>query len=159
MPKKKKKSHASTGDNVVANFVALADASSTLTEKASSPPRPMVDVLSLQLSTPTSSVLFAGSKKSLMYSPTLSLHASDAEQLDVVAGDKVFVLGHVNDGEEEHEEKPTLIKSAVAKVKIIGDATEQQAPGTPRTPLFKKSEKIKSSRPGSCHLYPSSHFG
>mmetsp|Transcript_44993 Transcript_44993/g.108811 ORF Transcript_44993/g.108811 Transcript_44993/m.108811 type:complete len:945 (+) Transcript_44993:105-2939(+) len=133
MPKKKKKGRTSTGggnDVVKKNIFPK--------EEESSAPPPIVDFLSLKLHSSTSTL----KKKSLKYVPTLFLNQVDADSLDVINGDEVFILSDATDTED--------IYASLTKVQIH-DSSDSNMTSPIKSPVSSKKGRLS---PGSCHIHP-----
>ena len=136
MPKKKKKSRPSTDDASTASNSGGNRATPSPKKKSkdisSSTSKPLVksDVISVKLlkgysSLPSSSAV----KRSLKYAPAVFLHEADANILDVVVGDRVFVISAVGsldisstNSNEINTNSPHGVKfMAVARIKVIND--------------------------------------
>ncbi|CAJ1949538.1 unnamed protein product [Cylindrotheca closterium] len=129
MAKKKKKGRASTGggNDVKKNIFPKEEESA---------PSPVVDFLSLQLHSSTSSL-----KKSMKYSPTLFLNQVDADSLDLINGDEVFILSDATSSED--------VYASLAKVQIYDSSEKLNSPV--KSPVSSKKGRLS---PGSCHIHP-----
>lgn len=154
MPKKKKKGRASR--DAASNNV---DGRGTPSQKKLSPSTPLstskasepIDAISLRLLKATSSSL--SGKRTIKYSPTILLHESDACRLDVMAGDRVFVI-YTTDSLS-----PQIKSISIVRVKIIDLSSDRSS--TPKSSLFSGTSGGKSNvqkknklTVGNCHLYP-----
>ena len=155
MPKKKKKGRAAREAAANNNNTEIRGTPSS-SQKKQSPPTPLStskptyqsDIISVRVIKGSSS-----GKRSMKYSPTVLLHESDASKLDVVVGDRVFLLSTT-------ESLPQQIKRLeVARVKISDGNFESSS--TPRSALFGgtgsgrgNSQKKSKLTPGNCNLFP-----
>jgi transitional endoplasmic reticulum ATPase len=171
MPKKKKKSRSSTDDASTASNSGGNRATPSPKKKSkdipSSTSKPLVksDVISVKLlkgysSLPSSSAV----KRSLKYAPAVFLHEADANILDVVVGDRVFVISAVGslisstNSNEINTNSPHGVKfMAVARIKIINDGSADRS-STPRGASGGISNSHKKNKliAGNCNLFPPS---
>lgn len=134
MPKKKKKSGASTGGSDVKKTI--------FPDEKESPRPPLVDYTSLRVIPSTSTP-----SKSMKYTPTIILHELDADCLDVISGDEVFLISTSDSstlGEDMH--------AAIAKVHVN---TNGQGLSPSKNHLNIK-QRVKKLTSGHCHVYPTS---
>ena len=171
MPKKKKKSRstddASTASNSGGNR-ATPSPKKKSKDIPSSTSKPLLksDVISVKLlkgysSLPSSSAV----KRSLKYAPSVFLHEADANILDVVVGDRVFVISAVeslisstNSNEINTNSPHNGVKfMAVARIKIINDGSADRS-STPRGSSggISNSHKKNKLTAGNCYLFPPS---
>ena len=147
MPKKKKKGRAAREAAANNNNTEIRGTPSS-SQKKQSKPTFQSDVISVRVIKGSSS-----GKRTMKYSPTVLLHESDASKLDVVVGDRVFLLSTT-------ESLPQQIKRLeVARVKISDGNFESSS--TPRSALFGgtgsgrgNSQKKSKLTPGNCNLFP-----
>ena len=117
---------------------------------ASKPPV-QADVISLRLLKGISGS--SSGKRSMKYSPTIHLHESDAGMIDVVVGDRVFIISTT-------DYLPQQIKAVtIARVKSVHANSDRS--NTPRSSLFSGTGSGKSNNHkknkltvGNCHLFP-----
>ena len=172
MPKKKKKSRPSTDDASTTSNSGGNRATPSPKKKSkdipSSTSKPLVksDVISVKLlkgysSLPSSSAV----KRSLKYAPAVFLHEADANILDVVVGDRVFVISAVGsldisstNSNEINTNSPHGVKfMAVARIKVINDGGADRS-STPRGASGGMSNSLKKNKltAGNCYLFPPS---
>jgi len=117
----------------------------------------MGDVIHVRLLKGSSSLAV---KRSLKYAPTVTLHEVDATILDVVVGDRVFIMSVVEPlvSFASASEMNSLV---VARVKIIDGNLDRSK--SPRVELFggssggvSNSHKKNKLTAGYCHLFPPS---
>lgn len=129
MPKKKKKGRAAR--EAAANNNTESRETPSSSQKKQSPPTPLSTSKPIIHSNAISVRLVKGSssgKRSIKYSPTVLLHESDASKLDVVVGDRVFLISTT-------ESLPQQIKRLeVARVKLSDGNIDSSS--TPRSALF-----------------------
>jgi SpoVK/Ycf46/Vps4 family AAA+-type ATPase len=136
MAKKKKKSRASTGSSDVKKTI--------FPDEKESPRPPLVNYASLRVIPSTSTP-----SKSMKYTPTIILNELDADSLDVLYGDEVFLISGsdssmLGEGEDVH--------AAIAKVHVN---TNSQGVSPSKTHLSMK-QRVKKLTSGHCHVYPTS---
>lgn len=157
MPKKKKKGRASR-EAAANNSVDVGGTPSSSQKKQSLPTplsssKPTVPANAISLRLVKGAPGSASGKKSLKYSPRVILHESDASDIDVVAGDRVFVIS--TDDVLSQQVKAL----AIARVKIMDGNIDSST--TPRSALFGNAKSGKSNNHkknklsvGNCHLFP-----
>ena len=156
MPKKKKKNRAAREAAASNNADSRGTPSSSQKKNqvlpaplSTSKARVQSDAISVRLVKGGSSSM----KRSMKYSPAILLHEADASKLDVVVGDRVFVISTA-------ETPPLQIKALeIARVKISDGNFASSS--TPRSPLFggtnsgrSNTRKKNKLTPGNCHLFP-----
>eukprot|EP00537_Pseudo-nitzschia_pungens_P018731 CAMPEP_0172406444 /NCGR_PEP_ID=MMETSP1061-20121228/70681_1 /TAXON_ID=37318 /ORGANISM="Pseudo-nitzschia pungens, Strain cf. pungens" /LENGTH=1038 /DNA_ID=CAMNT_0013142041 /DNA_START=70 /DNA_END=3186 /DNA_ORIENTATION=- len=159
MPKKKKKSRASS-ETTKSNAAEARGTPSSVRNKKSSPtpvstskPELISDAISVRLlkgSSPSSSS--STGTKTLKYTPVVTLHETDANKLNVCVGDRVFVLSTT-------DSSPQRIKSIAIVTVRISDVNSDRTT-TPKSSLFggsggkNNNHKKNKLTPGNCFLSP-----
>jgi SpoVK/Ycf46/Vps4 family AAA+-type ATPase len=129
MPKKKKKKGGANGPTTTI-FV----------EQES--PAPPAELLSLRLVQSASA-----SSKSLKYSPTIYMNDIDADSLDLISGDEVFLISNIGSSKGLIEE----MQASVAKVNVNVNSQVNSSVGSP---MKSKRQNHNKLTPGNCHVYP-----
>jgi len=155
MPKKKKKGRAAreaAANNSVGTPSPSQKKYSPPTPSSTSKPPVQADLISLRLLPSTKSPL---GKKMLKYSPIIFLHESDADKLDVVAGDRVFIISTTDSLQRQ------IQAVAIARVRINDEKTGRSK--IPKSPIFgnKSNNTINNHKKnklasGNCYLSPTS---
>mmetsp|Transcript_13825 Transcript_13825/g.15972 ORF Transcript_13825/g.15972 Transcript_13825/m.15972 type:complete len:169 (+) Transcript_13825:88-594(+) len=133
MPKKKKKNLSVTsksGSNDTSTPSPSHKIKSKDTQPSASKPLIKSDVIHVSLLKGSSSLAV---KRSLKYAPTVTLHEVDANILDVVVGDRVFIMSVV-EPLVSFASTSEINSLVVAKVKIIDGNLDRSK--SPRAALF-----------------------